>query len=241
MAWGGKTGKATMRRTALGTVTFLAVGLLALPARAGSGGVHKLFRALVTPGTTWSFVVTIKEGTGSTRTVDATWHIDDVAPFGKGKKVTIVVTERDPSEGSAVDREIEYVIIGSRLYDVGRLEPGRPVEDVSPAELAKWPALIDASKLKKKGATVVRDPRDPLAWTRFERLASFKDRGGTTWKGVIHATHRRGETDTTDEWWYSPRHGIVQLHLSFPALVGGVEMWWQRKPTPDGAGRKHRK
>ena len=123
--------------------------------------------------------------------------------------------------------QAEYIIQGSRIYDVSWLERTRPTDYIEMENLKHHLPLFDAKKASAK-AQVVRYPDNALAFIRYEKLAKFKANNGKSYKGVIAAIRNRGETDPTDKWWFHPRHGIIQLELHFPGAGGGGKMTWKR-------------
>lgn len=209
----------------LSVLVALGVWSAASPAQAKGGA--KDLDLFTTVGTKWAFDVTEQEPGGSTQTAYEEWHVAKTEPFGSAMKSYIVLSEIDRESGSSMERQVEYAVRGKQFFDISRLEKGRHALSVEEGELDSWIPLMDLSKLGK-AATVVRYPDNPLAYVRYEVVGEFRLPSGTTYKGVVHATRNRGDTETTDDWWYSPSDGVLKIQLKMPEIAGGTTITWVR-------------
>jgi hypothetical protein len=207
---------------------------------------HADLAPLTTVGTTAKYRVTTVEPGNSPLVAEEEWKVAEVKGFGPGHLVTIVITDLDSSGEPAGDRQVEYVVHGTKFYDVSRLERGSRAPDLSPEAIPTWLPLFDVAKLSKPEVT--RYPDNPLAYVRHEVQPEFKLDSGTAYKGVVHATRNRGDTETTDEWWYSPKDGVLRIQLQLPSIAGGAKITWERlggapaaEPAPKKAKEKSKK
>lgn len=237
-------------RIAMALAAVVAVGLVfgASSDAEARSKKHSGLKAWTTVGENWTFKVTEVEPGGRVSERTEIWKVAEVERFGKAKRVIVVMSEVG-EEGSMSDRQLEYVVDGTKFHDMSRLEKGRRVPDFAPEDLAERIPLFDTSKAGKE-AKVSRYPDNALAYVRYQKVGKYTPPGGKEFKDVIHATRRRGDTETQSEWWYSPKQGLVAIKLTLPAIAGGTTMTWSRtddyvdpnaEPTDSGKKKRRRK
>ncbi|NUN15940.1 MAG: hypothetical protein HUU55_20125 [Myxococcales bacterium] len=185
-----------------------------------------------TPGTEWSFEVTMSEPGKPNDVHIELWRIAEIKPVGSIQRIFVVVTEE--GQDGLRDTQIEYASDGTKFHDLAWLTRARPAATFDADMLKERLPLFDTSAAKAE-AIVTRYPDNPLAYVRYQLLKEFKAKNGKTYNDVIWATRNRGDTEPTDEWWYSSREGIVQIYTKIPEIGGGGEVTWARtdkRPTP---------
>jgi hypothetical protein len=187
---------------------------------------HSALKPLLKKGNSWTFERTLTEPEADPKVNTEIWTVEDVESLGNGaKKITIVIKELvEPYERFTI---VEYIVQGSRIYDISWLERHRPTPYVSVEELGDRIPLFDAKKASAR-AVVTRYKDNALAFVRYEKLKKFKANNGKSYSGVIYAIRNRGDIDPTDKWWFHPRQGIIQIELLFPIAGGGGKMTWKR-------------
>ncbi len=187
---------------------------------------HKDFRALTKINTEWVFDFVDQTPAGGGETSKQTWTVAEATPMGKGA-VRVILLQLEEKDGRERDSQFEFIIQGSKLYDISWLERTRPTEDVGVGDLPKRSPILDIKKTGK--ATVIREKGNPRAWVRYEKLKSYKAANGKTYKGVYAFERNRGATENRDQWWYHPKAGILHAVMTVPTLGGGGKFIWKRQ------------
>jgi hypothetical protein len=214
-----------MRFGALAALAALPLCLASPPdALARGGTASKAVPApLVTPGTSWTFDVTARQPDGSTESWVEVWTINSVDPEGKVKRLWIDI-EKPEGGGDLPETSVDYLLEGGKLYDMYTLDRLRSPGSREPSVVLKTTPLIDFAKVSTK-PTVTRIGMDPKKYVRFQKRDKAEV-GGKELRDVIEATHARGETDSTETWWFDAKKGLVAMRTEMPVVGGGTVFTW---------------
>lgn len=216
-----------MRRFALLPLALLPFILL-IPVETLAGGrsaAAAIPKPLITQGATWLFDVTARQPDGATDTWTERWTVNSVEVIDGAKRVYIDV-EKPDGGGELPETTIEIIIKGAALWDVYTLDRMRPpaTRDVSRIVAQRQP-LVDFARATR-AAVFARLPGDPARFTRYLLATEATVRPGVVLANVYEATHARGETDSTETWWFDAKKGLVAMRSQFPVVGGGTVFTW---------------
>lgn len=221
-----------MRRIALIPLILVPVTLILLiPSPSLAGGraaASAVPKPLITEGQEWIFDVTAQQPDGTKDTWTERWSVNSVELMegtGGAKRIYIDI-EKPDGGGDLPETTIELVLKGSALWDVYTLDRMRPPATRDVARIvANRDPLVDFAKVSAK-AIVARKDADPRKFVRFLSTPEARVRQGVVLKDVIEATHARGETDSTETWWFDAKRGIVGIRSQLPVAGGGTLFTW---------------
>lgn len=203
---------------------------LLFPASSLAGGraaASAVPRPLVTEGHAWVFDVMAQQPDGTRESWVERWTVNTVeAVPGTGAKRIYIDVEKPEGGGELPETTIELILMGSALWDVYTLDRLRPPATLDVARiLAQRDPLVDFARVSAT-ASVTRRGEDPRKFVRFVSTPEVTVRPGVTLKGVVEATRSRGETDSTETWWFDGKRGIAGIRSQLPVAGGGTVFTW---------------
>lgn len=212
-----------MRRAVLATLLLLLLPADALAA--GRAAASAIPKPLLTEGATWLFDVTARQPDGTTESWTERWTVNSIDAIDGAKRVYIDV-EKPDGTGELPETTIELVVKGAALWDVYTLDRMRPppTRDVGRI-VAQRPPLIDFARATK-APKVTQPSEDPFRFTRYLKAGEATVRPGLVLKDVYEATRARGETDSTETWWFDATRGLVAMRSQLPVVGGGTVFTW---------------
>ena len=189
--------------------------------KATATGVPK---ALLTVGQSFVFDATAVTPGGDNLSWTETWTVNSVDPAGDARRIYLDIEKE--GEGELPETTIELVLKGSALYDVYTLDRLRPPATLDVVTITtKHDPIVDFSKVGKKPVVVKRGP-DPSRFVRYQLRDKVEVKPGVTLTNVIEAQHARGETDSTETWWFDSKRGLVAMQSRMPVIGGGTVFTW---------------
>ena len=192
--------------------------------KATATGVPK---ALLTMGQPFVYDVTAVTPGGDNLAWTETWTVSSLDPAGKARRLYIDIEKE--GEGELPETTIELILLGSALYDVHTLDRLRPPPTLDVDTITtKHHPIVDFSKVSSK-PVIVRPGADSNRYVRYQHRDKVDVEPGVALTDVIEAQHARGETDSTETWWFDAKRGLVAMQARMPVIGGGTVFTWVLK------------